>query len=247
MNGGDGWGAARPSLDCLNTMEVTGAGRFVSLEGPDGAGKSRAAARLADHLRARGTAVTTTREPGGTRLGEKIREILLDPGAVARGPEADALLFNAARSQLVREVIRPALERGDVVICDRFAGSTLAYQGYGAGVDLASLRLVEALAVDGTRPDLVLLLDAPVEVGLTRRGRGDPAELTRFEDAARHDRAFHERVRSGYLALADADPERWRVIDADRQPDAVDAELFRAVDEFLAASEPLGAVARIQG
>jgi dTMP kinase len=227
-------------------MEARDEGRFVSLEGPDGAGKSRAAVRLAEHLRARGRQVTATREPGGTRLGEQIREILLDRSAVARGPEADALLFNAARSQLVREVIRPALERGEVVICDRFAGSTLAYQGYGAGVDLASLRLVEELAVDGTRPDLVLLLDAPVEVGLARRGRGDPAELTRFEDAARHGHAFHERVRRGYLALAEADPEHWRVIDADRLPDAVDAELFRLVDEFLAASEPLGALARMQ-
>jgi dTMP kinase len=227
-------------------MTTDRAGRFISLEGPDGAGKSRAAGMLVEHVRARGRTVTATREPGGTRLGEQIREILLDPGAIARSPEADALLFNAARSQLVREVIRPALDRGEVVVCDRFAGSTLAYQGYGAGVELSSLRLVEALAVDGTRPDLVLLLDVPVEVGLTRRGRGNPAELTRFEDAARHGRAFHERVRDGYLALAAADPTRWRVIDADRDPAAIDAELFRLVDEFLEISEPLGDLARMQ-
>jgi dTMP kinase len=227
-------------------MEATVTGRFVSLEGPDGAGKSRAAARLAEHLRARGRAVTLTREPGGTRLGEQIREILLDRGSVERSPQADALLFNAARSQLVHEVIRPAINRGDVVICDRFAASTLAYQGYGAGVEVASLRLMESLAVDGTRPDLVLLLDAPVEVGLARRGSGDPSQLTRFEDSARHDRAFHERVRGGYLALAETDPGRWRVIDADREPDAIDTELFRVVDEFLAAGEPLNALARMQ-
>lgn len=227
-------------------MQATAAGRFVSLEGPDGAGKSRAAVRLTEHLRALGMDVSLTREPGGTRLGEKIREILLDRGPTARSPEADALLFNAARSQLVREVIRPALDRGAVVICDRFADSTLAYQGYGAGVDLASLHMVEALAVDGTHPDLVLLLDAPVEVGLARRGSGDPAQLTRFEDDARHDRAFHERVRNGFLALAAADPERWRVIDVDRGPDEVDAELFRVMNEFLGISEPLGALSRMQ-
>jgi dTMP kinase len=226
-------------------MKVAAVGRFVSLEGPDGAGKSRAAGRLAQHLRARGIAVTLTREPGGTRLGEQIRELLLDRGGAERVPEADALLFNAARSQLVQEVIRPALDRGDVVVCDRFAGSTLAYQGYGAGLDLASLRLMESLAVDGTRPDLVLLLDAPVEVGLARRGTGDPSQLTRFEDAARHDRAFHERVRNGYLALAKADPGRWRVVDGDREPARVDEELFRLVDEFLASDEPSGALARM--
>ena len=217
----------------------------MSLEGPDGAGKSRAAGRLAEHLRARGVAVTLTREPGGTRLGEQIRALLLDRDAAERVPEADALLFSAARSQLVQEVIRPALDRGDVVVCDRFAASTLAYQGYGAGVDLESLRLMESLAVDGTRPDLVLLLDTPVEVGLGRRGIGDPAELTRFEDASRHDLAFHERVRRGYLALAEADPERWRVVDGDREPARVDAELFRLVDEFLASDELSGALARM--
>lgn len=218
----------------------------MSLEGPDGAGKSRAAGRLVEHLRARGHDVTLTREPGGTRLGEQIREILLSSGPVERSPESDALLFNAARSQLVREVIAPALERGEVVVCDRFAGSTLAYQGYGAGVDLAALRAVEAFAVDGTRPDLVLLLDAPVSVGLARRGRGDPTQLTRFEDEARHDEAFHQRVRQGYRTLAEADPERWRIIDANREPEAVDADVFRLVDEFLQRSEPRRALARMQ-
>jgi dTMP kinase len=227
-------------------MEATTWGRFVSLEGPDGAGKSRAAGRLVEHLRARGHDVTLTREPGGTRLGEQIREILLSSGPVERSPEADALLFNAARSQLVQEVIRPSLERGEIVICDRFAGSTLAYQGYGAGVDLMALREVEAFAVGGTRPDLVLLLDAPVSVGLARRGSGDPAQLTRFEDQSRHDDAFHQRVRQGYRMLAEADPERWRVVDANREPEAVDDEVFRLVDEFLEGSEPNRPLARMQ-
>jgi dTMP kinase len=227
-------------------MSATAAGRFVSLEGPDGAGKSRAAGRLIEHLRARGHDVTLTREPGGTRLGEQIREILLSSGPIEHSPEADALLFNAARSQLVAEVIAPALERGEVVVCDRFAGSTLAYQGFGAGVELSALRAVEAFAVRGTRPDLVLLLDVPVSVGLARRGEGDPSQLTRFEDQARHDEEFHQRVRHGYRALAEADPEHWRLVDANREPEAVDADVFRLVDEFLERSEPRRDLARIQ-
>jgi dTMP kinase len=227
-------------------MSATVAGQFVSLEGPDGAGKSRAAGRLIEHLRARGHDVTLTREPGGTRLGEQIREILLSDSPIERSPQADALLFNAARSQLVEEVIAPALERGEVVVCDRFGGSTLAYQGYGAGVDLTALREVESFATQGTQPDLVLLLDVPVSVGLARRGQGDPSQLTRFEDQSRHDEAFHQRVRHGYRELAEADPERWRIVDANREPEAVDADVFRVVDEFLERSEPRRALARIQ-
>ena len=219
--------------------------RFVALEGPDGAGKSRAAESLARHLREAGRAVTLTREPGGTRLGEQVRAILLDPGPVPRSPEADALLFSAARAQLVREVIRPALARGDVVVCDRFAASTLAYQGYGSRLDLELLRGLEAFAVGGTRPDLVILLDVPVELGLARRGVGDPRQLTRFEDAARHDAAFHERVRGGYLALARQEPERWRVVDGSGTPERVDAEVFRIVQGFLAESEPHAVAVRI--
>ncbi|MEA2621108.1 MAG: dTMP kinase [Chloroflexota bacterium] len=223
------------------------AGRFIVLEGVDGAGKSRAIARLADHVRAAGRPLTVTREPGGTHLGEQIRGLLLDSDGATRAPETDALLFNAARSQLVREVIRPALERGDVVLCDRFGGSTLAYQGHGSGVDVSALRVLESFATHGTEPGLVLLLDLPAADGLARRGRGDPAELNRFEDESRHDTAFHQRVRSGYLALADADPARWRVIDASREPDAIDAELAAVVDVFLASSEPERVPARMRG
>lgn len=221
-------------------------GRFLVLEGPDGAGKSRAAAQLAQHLRDGGHAVTLTREPGGTRLGEQIRALLLDTGSVLRSPAADALLFNAARAQLVAEVIRPALARGELVISDRFAPSTLAYQGYGSGVDLADLRMLETVAVGATRPDLVLLLDVPVSTGLARRAGGDPAEVTRFEDTARHDVAFHARVRDGFLSLAKADPERWRVLDGSRSPDSVDAEMADLVDRFLANGEPIGVLARMQ-
>lgn len=218
------------------TREGEHRGSFIVVEGPDGAGKSEQAARLAERLRDQGRAITLTREPGGTRLGEQVRAILLDPGPVQRGPIADALLFNAARSQLVPEVIRPALARGEIVVCDRYATSTLAYQGYGSGVDRAMLGTIGDWVTAGLEPDLVLLFDVPVEVGLARRDAGRAAELTRFEDSERHDLAFHERVRRGYLELAAADPERWVVLDAQGTPDDVAAEVGRIVDAFLLQS-----------
>lgn len=211
-------------------------GRFIVLEGPDGAGKSLQATRLAEQLRADAHVVTLTREPGGTRLGEQVRQILLDPGPVPRGPVADALLFNAARSQLVPEVIRPALERGELVICDRYATSTMAYQGYGSGVDRDVLATIEAWVTGGLRPDLVLVFDVPVEVGLARRDAGVAAEMTRFEDSGRHDLEFHQRVRHGYLQMAAADPERWVVLDGSGAPDVVAAAVRRVVSAFLLRS-----------
>ena len=211
-------------------------GPFIVLEGPDGAGKSVQARRLAERLDARGLAVTFTREPGGTRLGEQVRQILLDPSDVARGPVADALLFNAARSQLVPDVIEPALERGDIVVCDRYATSTMAYQGYGSGVDRGVLATIEALVTHGLTPDLIVVLDVSVEIGLARRGAGEPAELTRFEDGARHDDAFHERVRAGYLEMAAADPMRWVVVDGSGAVDDIAEEVGRVVDTFLLQS-----------
>jgi dTMP kinase len=220
-------------------------GPFIVLEGPDGAGKSVAVADLVSHLRGHGHRVTATREPGGTALGELVRRVLLDPGAVDRSPQADALLFSAARSQLVREVIQPALARGDVVVSDRFAPSTLAYQGYGSGLDLELLTGLERMATGGLQPGLVVLLDVPVEVGLARRRGGSAAELTRFEDEARHDAAFHQRVREGYRRMAAADPDRWRIVDGSRSRTEVAADVRRAVTEFLARIEPIGPLVRI--
>jgi dTMP kinase len=208
-------------------------GRFIVLEGPDGAGKSVQASRLAERLRGSGYPVTITREPGGTPLGEQVRAIVLDPSDVRRGPVADALLFNAARSQHVSDVIRPALERGDVVICDRYATSTMAYQGYGSGLDRDLLASVQAFATAGLQPDLVVVIDVPVEVGLARRGAGSVDELTRFEDGDRHDLAFHQRVRAGYLEMAAADPAHWAVIDGDGTPDEVAVSVARAVEPVL--------------
>jgi dTMP kinase len=194
-------------------------GAFITLEGPEGAGKTLQAERLAEALRGRGQRVRLTREPGGTRLGEEIRSIVLAramDGAAGIHARADALLFNAARAQLVAEVIEPALAAGETVVCARFADSTLAYQGYAAGLPIEELRAIAAVATAGLTPDLTILLDVAPEVGLGRK-TGDARN--RFEAA--FDLEFHQRVRAGFLELARQEPARWRVIDAARDADAV--------------------------
>lgn len=214
-----------------DVQEVDGhTGRFVAVEGPDGAGKSGAATFLAQALRGDGHAVTAVREPGGTPLGEALREVLLRAGAVERSALADALLFSAARAELVSRVIRPALRRGEVVVTDRYATSTMAYQGYGGGVELERLASLERVATGGLRPDLVVLIDVSVDEGLARRGAHGGGE-SRFEEA--FDRAFHQRVRDGYLAMAAADPGRWRVVDGGRPAAAVRADVVRHVRAML--------------
>jgi dTMP kinase len=216
-----------------------GGGRFVTLEGPDGAGKSAVTAALTAALTASGQSLTAVREPGGTPLGEAIRSILMDARLQHSGL-ADALLFNAARTQLVSTVIRPALDRGELVICDRYADSTLAYQGYGSGVPLDDLRAMAMVSTGGLTPDRTILFDVPVTIGLERRRHGPDEQQTRFEDDTRHDRAFHERVRSGYLAMAAADPDRWRVVDAAQALDRLTEDVLDALADLLEAarSEP---------
>ena len=226
-------------------VEVPGApnrrGWFISVEGPDGSGKTTQAEALARHLRDRGLDPVLTREPGGTWLGERIREVLLarTDSAAASDPLTDALLFNAARRQLVVEVLRPALAAGRTVICARFADSTLAYQGYGAGVPLETLQALEAAATDGLQPDLTILLDLPVTTGLTRKAPGD---VTRFE--AEFDLAFHDRVRQGFLALAAAAPDRFVVVDATRSSSDVSTAVNAAADRLVGAGEPKPVAAR---
>ena len=200
-------------------------GLFLSFEGGEAAGKSVQAARLADTLGTGGRDVLLTREPGGTALGEQIRSIVLAraDGAGGIDARADALLFNAARAQLVSEVIKPALEAGEVVVCARFADSTLAYQGYGAGLPIDELRAVAVVATGGLVPDLTILLDVSPEVGLARK-----ADDTRNRFEASFDIDFHRRVRAGFLELAREEPERWRVIDTERDADAVFDEVLVA-------------------
>ena len=199
---------------------------FITFEGPDGSGKSTQIALLAERLRATGREVLTVREPGGTLAGERIRALLLgEGGSVEINPRADALLFNASRSQLVAEVIRPALARGTTVIADRFADSTLAYQGYGSGLPLDELRAVITFATAGLTPDLTVLLDLPAAEGLARKS-GDGR--TRFEEG--FDAAFHTRVADGFRALAAAEPARWRTFDARRPKGELADEIASAVD-----------------
>lgn len=209
------------------------AGLFVTLEGPDGAGKSSQAERLGRRLRAEGVDPLLTREPGGTALGEQVRGLLLEGEAVGHDALSDALLFNAARRQLVSQVIAPALAAGRLVVCDRFSDSTLAYQGYGEGAPLDVLRRLAGIATGGLQPDRTLLFDLPPEQGLDRRLGGPQAELTRFENGLRHDLEFHRRVRQGYLEMAAAEPERWRVIDAARAPDEVADEVWAEVRDLV--------------
>jgi dTMP kinase len=183
-------------------------GFFITLEGPEGGGKSTQIHRLAASLADRGFSVWTTREPGGTRVGEMIRPILLGRDQAPLTAWTEALLFTAARAQHVEEVIRPRLARGEIVLCDRYLDSTLAYQGYGRGLDLKSLRELQARATGGLAPDLTILFNLPVEAGLAR------IPQTRQDRLDRETAAFHQRVYAGYRRLAEAEPERWRQIDA---------------------------------
>lgn len=210
-----------------------GRGLFVVLEGPDGSGKSLQARLLAERLRQRGLAVTLSREPGGTVMGEQVRQIVNDPAPTLRGPKADVMLYTAARAQHVDEVIEPALRRGEVVVCDRYSTSTMAYQGYGSGMDLELLERIQEWATGGLHPDIVVLLDVAPQTGLDRRAAGDADELTRWEDESRFDLAFHTRVRDGYLEMAAADPEHWVVVDGGGAVETVAAEIVSAVEGVL--------------
>ena len=208
-------------------------GLFLSFEGGEASGKSVQAARLADWLRGRGRRVVAVHEPGTTPLGERVRDILLHAREVPLAENAQALLFSAARAQLVRDVIQPALEGDAVVIADRFYDSTLAYQGAGHGADLEALRAVTGFAVGAIRPDRTFLLDLPVDVAAARSTvRRTGRAWDRFEAG---DRAFHERVRDGYLGLAAAEPERFVIILADRDEAWIAAEIQRAVEALLGA------------
>ena len=183
-------------------------GRFIVLEGGEGCGKTSVQGALGEAFARAHIDCLLTREPGGTELGEQVRQILLAHRAVG-DPLAELLLFEAARAHLVSTVIRPALERHEVVLCDRFTASSVAYQGFGRGLGRDLVERANAIATGGLEPDLVLLLDLPVELGLARRA-GDGASNHFDQETV----AFHERVRAGFLELAHDDPDRWRIIDA---------------------------------
>jgi len=196
-------------------------GFLIAFEGGEGSGKSTQASRLATRLGA-----VLTREPGGTPLGERIREVVLDPGSGPVHPRAEALLMAAARAQHVAEVIAPALARGQTVVTDRYVGSSLAYQGYGHGLDLQELADLSAWATAGRAADVVMLLSVRSEVAAARLRR--PAD--RME---RLGRSFHRRVGQGFAALAAADPQRWRVVDGNGTMDEVAARVDAAYDAWM--------------
>jgi dTMP kinase len=222
------------------TEGASATGRFLTLEGPDGSGKTSHAIRLTQALRDRGHDALLTREPGGTQLGERLREILNSPSGPPIEPLAEALLFSSARAEHVAEVIRPALDAGRIVVCARYADSTLAYQGYGSGRPVEQLRQLQDIATGGLWPDLTILLDLPAAVGLGRKG---PEEHTRFEVG--FDLDYHQRVRAGFLELAAAEPERWVVVNADRDPDDVFEDVLATA--LAAVDEPETSALRMQG
>lgn len=203
---------------------------FITLEGPEGSGKSMQICEMAEFLRQQGRQVLTTREPGGTFIGDQIREVIMRMDNTMMSPRSEILLFCAARAQIVEEVIRPNLEKGLVVISDRYADSTLAYQGYGHGLDMETLKQILRFATGGLQPDLTLLLDVDVEEGLKRRRIGG-GEWNRLDA---QQLAFHQRVRQGYLIMAGEDPARWRVINARQKPPEVQADIRAAIAQKLA-------------
>lgn len=220
----------------MTSIAPSSRGRFITIEGPDGSGKTTIAARLHQRLQAAGIDALLTREPGGTPLGDRIRHILLDVGEDHDHLDAatEALLFSAARARHVREVIHPALEVGRTVVCARYADSTIAYQGHGGGLPLDELRVVGRLATAGLVPDLTILLDIPVDVGLDRKS----AEITRFELG--YDAAYHARVRAGFLSMAAAEPARWVTVDAQAPEHEVLAAAVAACGRFPEIAGAIG-------
>jgi dTMP kinase len=209
--------------------------RFITFEGVEGCGKTTQVRLAEAWLRERGLSVLATAEPGGTPLGRKIREILLNRGSFAISAEAELLLFAAARAQHVRETILPALEEGKWVLCDRFGDATLAYQGFGRGLDAGFIRTMNAFSARELNPDLTLLFDLPVETGLHRAeqraaGVSPDAAEDRFEQ---EERAFHGRIRNGYLSLAADEPERFRIIDAASDVETIHREVCRHLTALL--------------
>ncbi|HLJ66553.1 MAG TPA: dTMP kinase [Chloroflexota bacterium] len=208
-------------------------GLFISFEGPDGSGKSTQAHLLAEALRARGLPVTETREPGGTPVGERVRDVLLDPDSPSPSPLVMALLLSASRAQLVEDVIRPALARGDIVVVDRYADSTTAYQGFGLGVDRSILNEMRKIATGGLDPNVTVYVDVEPRVGAARmKRRGAHNRLDRESEA------FHARVREGYRQLIAEAGKRWVCVDGDAPPEAVHQQIMTRLLPLIEPAVP---------
>ena len=198
---------------------------FITIEGPDGGGKTTQMNMLVPVLEERGLDIVRTREPGGTDIGDQIRSVIMDMNNKSMDPRAEILLFCASRAQLVSELIRPSLAAGKILLCDRYADSTMAYQGYGHGLDRVALKNLLDFATGGLKPDLTLLLDISAEAGLRRRITNHD-EWNRMDDYALQ---FHERVRKGYLEMAAAEPDRFAVINADRSKEEIHEEIVSVI------------------
>jgi dTMP kinase len=200
---------------------------FITFEGGEGCGKSTQARLLYREFQKQGIPAVLIYEPGITGLGGRIRRLLKWSDELSISPTAELLLFNTARAQLVEEVIKPVMARGTIVICDRYADSTTAYQGYGRGLDLAAVNMANRIGMQGLLPDLTILMDIPVEAGLMRKKEGS---ADRFE---KEDLDFHRRVREGYLKLAAAEPKRWLVIDATKSKEEIAGIIWQRVSQML--------------
>jgi len=222
-------GAGRELLPAPSKGDLT-LSLFVTFEGPEGGGKTTQLHILAEYLRQQGHDILITREPGGTAIGDRVRAILLDPAHTEMRPSSEFLLFSAARAQHVEQIILPHLARGGIVLCDRFSDASLAYQGYGHRLDLDTLQIVTRFATGGLVPDLTLLLDIPVKVGLQRKAKGEGDAWNRMEQK---EIAYHQRVREGYLTMAAQAPERWLILDATDTFDAVQAAIRQVVQGRL--------------
>jgi dTMP kinase len=203
-------------------------GIFISLEGIEGTGKTTQAGLLAEYLSGKGFTVTKTEEPGGTRISLKIRDILLSPESRGMAPVTELLLYNASRVQHIREIIMPALERGEVVVTDRFSDSTVAYQGYGRGIDLGLINSLDLISTNRLRPDITVLLDIDVETGLRRNRRINKKDRLEMEDVS-----FHDKVRKGFIELAAKEKERIKVVDCSCTLETVHKNIIVIIDDFL--------------
>ncbi len=202
---------------------------FITLEGPDGSGKTQQIQLLSAFLESKGYTIFFSREPGGTEIGDKIRTILMDMHNTTMHPRTETLLFCASRAQIVEQVIKPKLQEGYIVILDRYADSTLAYQGYGHGNDLKMIRELLTFATGGLKPDLTILLDLDPEVGLKRRKQGG-GEWNRLDA---YQLELHKRVRAGYLEMAAQEPERWRIVSADQPIEVVQSDIQKIILDYL--------------
>ena len=215
---------------------------FITFEGPDGSGKSTQINLVADYLRRRGYQVFCTREPGGTAMGDQIRQVLHDIRHTEMASRTEILLYSASRAQLVQQIILPHLAQGEVVLCDRYADSTYAYQGYGRQLDFEALRFITHFATQGLKPNLTIYLDLDVHEGLRRKAVASATGQGEWNRMDQLELAFHQRVRAGYLEMAQAEPERWLIVEAMASIDEINRIICERLEPILQVGHPQSAL-----